>query len=110
VLDTDSETVRFIKQIIETRIRPFVQEDGGDAVFIGFDEAGGVLQIALRGSCTGCPSSEVTLKQGIEKMLKYYVAEVSEVVAVDESELQEVIGETPADPLQSASPSHLPDK
>ena len=75
-----------IKEIIETRIRPVVQEDGGDVVFREFDEESGVLMVQLRGSCTGCPSSEVTLKGGIERMLTYYVAEVKEVIACDEED------------------------
>ena len=86
MLDNDSETVKFIKEILESRVRPNVQEDGGDVVFIAFIETTGQLQVELRGSCTGCPSSEVTLKQGIERMLKYYVAEITEVVAINNEE------------------------
>ena len=81
ISDDDSEVIKFIKEIIESRIRPFVQEDGGDVVFNEFDEESGVLSVTLRGSCTGCPSSEVTLKQGIERMMKYYVAEVKQVIS-----------------------------
>ena len=69
---------------MENRIRPFVQEDGGDVVFKEFDEESGTLCVIMRGSCVGCSSSEVTLKQGIERMLKYYVAEVKEVLSVEE--------------------------
>lgn len=75
-----------IKEIIETRIRPVVQEDGGDVVYREFDEESGVLMVQLKGSCTGCPSSEVTLKGGIERMLTYYVAEVKEVIACYEED------------------------
>ena len=79
ILEDDSEAVAMIKEIIETRIRPFVQEDGGDVAFHGFDEEDGVVHIAMKGSCSGCPSSNVTLKNGIENMLKHYVAEVQSV-------------------------------
>lgn len=57
VNENDSETVAFIKEIIETRIRPTVQEDGGDIEFIDFSEESGLVQIAMKGSCTNCPSS-----------------------------------------------------
>lgn len=57
VNENDSETVAFIKEILETRIRPTVQEDGGDIEFLGFSEETGVVQIAMKGSCTNCPSS-----------------------------------------------------
>ena len=63
-----------------------VQEDGGDVDFISFDEATGLLLLELKGSCTGCPSSEVTLKGGIERMLKHYVGEVTEVRAINEDD------------------------
>ena len=72
-----------IKEIIETRIRPFVQEDGGDITYLDFDEERGVVTIEMKGSCAGCPSSSVTLKNGIEGMLKHYVMEVEEVRSVD---------------------------
>ena len=75
-----------IKEILETRIRPVVQEDGGDVGFKEFDEDSGILVLKLKGSCTGCPSSEITLKGGIERMLTHYVAEVKEVIADKEEE------------------------
>jgi Fe-S cluster biogenesis protein NfuA len=62
-----------IKEIIETRVRPFVQEDGGDITYLSFDEENGVVLVEMKGSCAGCPSSSVTLKNGIEGMLKHYV-------------------------------------
>ena len=68
-----------IKEIIATRVRPIVQEDGGDIEFIEFDEEKGIVYLAMKGSCSGCPSSSVTLKNGIERMLTLYVAEVKEV-------------------------------
>ncbi len=79
----DSETVQFIKEILEQRIRPVLQEDGGDVQYVSFDEQTGILELELQGSCTNCPSSEATLKNGIEKMLLHYVAEVKEVRQVE---------------------------
>ncbi|MEK0084951.1 NifU family protein [Benzoatithermus flavus] len=76
----DDPTVRQIKELIETRVRPAVAQDGGDIVFHGFDR--GVVYLHLRGACSGCPSSIVTLKNGIENLLKYYVPEVVEVRAI----------------------------
>lgn len=72
-----------IKEIIDTRIRPTVWEDGGDIVFREFDEKNGIVHLFMKGSCAGCPSSAVTLKKGIERMLTHYVAEVKEVLAED---------------------------
>lgn len=71
-----------IVEIIETRVRPSVAMDGGDIIYKGFEN--GVVMLALRGACSGCPSSTVTLKNGIESMLKYYVPEVLSVEAVEE--------------------------
>lgn len=82
--DGDTETVKYIKEILAYRIRPVVQEDGGDIKFINFDESNGIVYLAMKGSCSGCPSSGVTLKHGIEKMLVHYVAGVKEVEAVDD--------------------------
>ena len=82
--DDDSECVQLIKEIIQSRVRPFVQEDGGDIQYISFDETKGTVYIRMKGSCAGCPSSSVTLKNGIENMLKHYVAEVTEVLAVED--------------------------
>jgi len=69
ILDTDSEALSLVKEIIKTRVRPFVKEDGGDISFIEFNEETGMVLVELKGSCAGCPSSAVTLKNGIEKML-----------------------------------------
>ena len=71
-----------IKELLETRIRPAVQEDGGDIVFKGFDAASGVVTLKMMGACSGCPSSAVTLKSGIENMLMHYIPEVTSVVEV----------------------------
>ena len=76
----DDESVRRIKELLETRVRPAVAQDGGDITFFGFDK--GVVYLSLRGACSGCPSSVVTLKNGIENLLRYYVPEVVEVRAV----------------------------
>jgi Fe-S cluster biogenesis protein NfuA len=76
----DDPTVRQIKELIDSRVRPAVAQDGGDIVFHGFER--GVVYLHLRGACSGCPSSIVTLKNGIENLLKYYVPEVTEVRAI----------------------------
>lgn len=86
ILDTDGEVVAMIKELIEARIRPAVQEDGGDIRYVGFEEETGVVTVELAGSCVGCPSSSVTLKQGVENMLKHYIEEITEVVALEEDE------------------------
>jgi Fe-S cluster biogenesis protein NfuA len=78
--DEDAEIIDQIKEILDTRVRPAVAQDGGDIVFHGF--AKGVVYLNLRGSCAGCPSSTMTLKSGIENMLRHYVPEVVEVRAV----------------------------
>lgn len=69
----DSEVVAMIKELLDTRIRPAIQEDGGDIEFRGFDEAKGDVRLKLRGACRTCDSSTVTLKNGIESMLMHYV-------------------------------------
>jgi len=79
ITDDDSEVVQMIKELLEMRIRPSVQEDGGDIVYRGFDEEEGVVLLQMQGSCAGCPSSSVTLKAGIENMLMHYIPEVREV-------------------------------
>lgn len=78
----DSGPAKEIKEIIDTRVRPAVARDGGDIIFKGFDEGTGVVALVMRGACAGCPSSTMTLKSGIENLLKHYVPEVREVVAV----------------------------
>jgi Fe-S cluster biogenesis protein NfuA len=76
----DDEVVRQIRELIDTRVRPAVAQDGGDIVFQGFER--GVVYLHMRGACSGCPSSVVTLKNGIENLLRYYVPEVAEVRAI----------------------------
>lgn len=75
----DAEIVDQIKDLIETRVRPAVANDGGDIVYRGFQR--GVVYLQMQGACSGCPSSSATLKQGIEQLLKHYVPEVTEVRA-----------------------------
>lgn len=75
----DADVVAQIKDLIETRVRPAVANDGGDIVYRGFRE--GVVYLAMQGACSGCPSSAATLKNGIEGLLKHYVPEVREVRA-----------------------------
>jgi Fe-S cluster biogenesis protein NfuA len=72
-----AETVRTIKDLLETRVRPAVAQDGGDITFKGFKE--GIVYLNMKGSCAGCPSSTATLKHGIENLLRHFVPEVSEV-------------------------------
>ncbi|GAA5846835.1 hypothetical protein JCM5353_005347 [Sporobolomyces roseus] len=82
ILDSDSEVVAMIKELLETRVRPAIMEDGGDIEYRGFNEESGVVQLSLKGSCRGCSSSAVTLKSGIERMLMHYIPEVKEVEQV----------------------------
>ncbi|KZT42822.1 HIRA-interacting protein 5 [Sistotremastrum suecicum HHB10207 ss-3] len=87
ILATDSETVAMIKELLDTRVRPAIMEDGGDIEYRGFDEVSGVVQVKLKGSCRGCESSAVTLKSGIERMLMHYIPEVKGIEQVlDEEE------------------------
>nr|XP_057926858.1 NFU1 iron-sulfur cluster scaffold homolog, mitochondrial isoform X1 [Doryrhamphus excisus] len=85
--DEDDEVVAMIKELLDTRIRPTVQEDGGDVVYRGFDD--GVVKLKLQGSCTSCPSSIITLKSGIQNMLQFYVPEVESVEQVKDEEEEE---------------------
>ena len=75
-----AEIVAQIRELIETRVRPAVAQDGGDIVYRGFQK--GTVFLALHGACSGCPSSTMTLKNGIESLLKHYVPEVDRVEAV----------------------------
>ena len=76
----DADIIEQIKELIETRVRPAVANDGGDIVYRGFDK--GTVFLKMQGACAGCPSSSATLKNGIEQLLKHYVPEVTEVRAV----------------------------
>jgi Fe-S cluster biogenesis protein NfuA len=73
----EDELVKQIRELIDTRVRPAVAQDGGDIIFRGFER--GVVNLHMRGACSGCPSSTITLKNGIENLLRYYVPEVVEV-------------------------------
>jgi len=75
--DEDDEIVAQIKELLDTRVRPAVAQDGGDIIFHSFED--GVVYLHMQGSCSGCPSSTATLKMGIENMLRHYVPEVVEV-------------------------------
>ncbi len=73
----DAEIVGQIKELLDTRVRPAVAQDGGDIVFHGFDR--GIVYLHMQGACAGCPSSTLTLKMGIENLLRHYIPEVLEV-------------------------------
>ncbi len=73
----DADVVRQIKELLDTRVRPAVAQDGGDITFHGFDR--GVVYLYMKGACAGCPSSMLTLKMGIENLLRHYIPEVIEV-------------------------------
>jgi len=79
--EDDDETVQQIKELLDTRIRPSVAMDGGDIVYRGFER--GVVFLSLQGACIGCPSSNATLKMGVENLLKHYVPDVLRVEAVN---------------------------
>ena len=73
----DAEIVATIKELLDTRVRPAVAQDGGDIVFHGYDQ--GIVSLHMRGACAGCPSSTATLKHGIENLLKHFIPDVQEV-------------------------------
>ena len=76
----DSDIIDQIKELIETRVRPAVAQDGGDIVYKGYKD--GRLYLSMHGACSGCPSSTVTLKRGIESLIRHYVPEVETVEAI----------------------------
>ncbi len=78
--EEDDEIVAQIKELLDTRVRPAVAQDGGDIIFHGFED--GVVYLHMQGACSGCPSSTATLKAGIENMLRHYIPEVIEVRAI----------------------------
>ena len=80
--EDDDELTLQIKELLDTRVRPMVAMDGGDIVFEKFEE--GIVYLKMRGACAGCPSSTMTLKGGIENMLRHYVPEVLEVRPVED--------------------------
>jgi Fe-S cluster biogenesis protein NfuA len=79
--EADAETVETIKELLETRVRPAVAQDGGDITFQGYRD--GVVYLHMRGSCAGCPSSTATLRHGIQNLLRHFVPEVREIQPVD---------------------------
>jgi NFU1 iron-sulfur cluster scaffold homolog, mitochondrial len=91
-LTPEEEVVALIKELLTTRIQPAIQEDGGDIQFIRFDHDSGIVYLKLIGACKSCSSSEITLKSGIEDMLKYYIDEVKSVQQVlDEPTPEEIV-------------------
>ena len=76
----ESLIVKKINEVLDTKIRPAVSRDGGDIKFVSFEN--GKVTVELRGSCSGCPSSTMTLKNGVQNLLKHYVKDVNEVVAI----------------------------
>ena len=76
----ESEVVTKIKEVLESKIRPAVARDGGDIKFKSFND--GIVTVELQGSCSGCPSSTVTLKRGVENMLRHYIPEVNSVESI----------------------------
>ncbi|KAM9312960.1 NFU1 iron-sulfur cluster scaffold homolog, mitochondrial [Gastrophryne carolinensis] len=91
--EEDDEVVAMIKELLDTRIRPTVQEDGGDVLYRGFQD--GIVQLKLQGSCTSCPSSIITLKNGIQNMLQFYIPEVEGVEQVTDDD-EDDVGKEPA--------------
>ncbi|XP_057598441.1 NFU1 iron-sulfur cluster scaffold homolog, mitochondrial isoform X4 [Hippopotamus amphibius kiboko] len=91
--EDDDEVVAMIKELLDTRIRPTVQEDGGDVIYKGFED--GIVQLKLQGSCTSCPSSIITLKNGIQNMLQFYIPEVEGVEQVMDDESDEKEANSP---------------
>ena len=76
----DADIIEQIKELLETRVRPAVAQDGGDIVYRGYKD--GRLYLGMQGACAGCPSSTVTLKRGVESLIKHYVPEVETIEAV----------------------------
>ena len=87
--ENDDEIVATIKELLETRIRPSVQEDGGDIFYVGFIASTGIVQVRLAGSCVGCPSSSITLRNGVENMLKHYIPEVKGIEEIPQIDVNE---------------------
>lgn len=82
ISDDDSEVVAMIKELLETRVKPAVAEDGGSIVFRGFNQDTGIVDLELQGACSSCSSSSITLKNGVENMLRHYIPEVKSVQEV----------------------------
>ena len=84
VNDNDSEIVKQIKELLDIKVRPAVAMDGGDIIFHSFED--GIVKLHLKGSCSGCPSSTITLKSGVEQMLKHYIPEIIAVEQIFDEE------------------------
>lgn len=97
--EDDDETVQMIKELLDTRIRPTVQEDGGDIIFMGYED--GVVKLKMQGSCSSCPSSIVTLKNGVQNMLQFYIPEVVSVEQVNDLRPVDEIAEKEFEKLES---------
>ena len=87
IKEGDSEVICLIKELLNTRIRPRIKADGGDIFFNGVDVDKGEVQVRLTGACTGCSSSSVTLKQGVERMVMHYIPEVKRVLNKGDEQL-----------------------
>jgi len=107
IFDDDDEIVAMIKEILEVKVRPAVQEDGGDIHYDYFDPGTGIVSVKLAGSCAGCPSSSATLKNGVEKMLMHYIPEVTAVQALDEEEDDEEYSSSGGNELDGNSSDHV---
>lgn len=97
--EDDDETVQMIKELLDTRIRPTVQEDGGDIIYMGYED--GVVKLKMQGSCSSCPSSIVTLKNGVQNMLQFYIPEVVSVEQVNDLRPVDEIAEKEFEKLES---------
>lgn len=80
--EDDDEVVAMVKELLETRVKPAVAEDGGSILYRGFDEHSGIVKLELQGACSTCSSSSITLKNGVENMLRHYIPEVKGVEEV----------------------------
>merc|ERR1711871_1109152 len=99
--DEEDEIIAMIKELLDTRVRPAVQDDGGDLKFVSFCHETGLVTLQMQGACSGCPSSSVTLKSGVENMLMHYIPEVKEVVAQEEADGEPaVVGGVPKNPME----------
>ena len=90
IKEGDSEVICLIKELLNTRIRPRIKADGGDIFFSGFDLDKGEVKVRMSGACKGCSSSSVTLKQGVEQMMRHYIPEVKSVINVENDDTPEV--------------------
>ncbi|CUF99039.1 Hypothetical protein, putative [Bodo saltans] len=88
-LPDDSEVVQCIKELIKEQVRPMVQRDGGDVKLLNFNSKTGIVSVAMLGACRSCPSSQNTLKEGIERVMKHFLPEVTEVVEVKGHNVQQ---------------------